>query len=142
MAKLFESGFFNRFSSKTSVSSSDSLRKISGLGMKYDDLVIKQSKAIGTTEAQLGGSDFSPTDLMYALALSDISQKKYTPIFDKDYPSRREFLRKFSLNSEIDWMVTTLVDEAICFDETNYFCYPTTSTVELKESVRDSLNDQ
>ena len=42
-------------------------------GMKYDDMVIKQSRAIGTTESQLGGSDFSPRDLMYALALSDVS---------------------------------------------------------------------
>ena len=143
MAKLFESGFFDRFGSKGPVSAvTDGLRRISGLGMKYDDMVIKQSRAIGTTESTLGGSDFSPTDLMYALALSDISQKKYTPIFDKDYPGRRDFLRKFALNSEIDWCITTVTDEAVCFDETNYFAYPSTSLMMMKEKVEDELQDQ
>lgn len=134
-------GFFDRFSNTAASPVSGALKRISALGMKYDDMVIKQSKAIGTTEAQLGGNDFSPKDLMYALALSDVSQKKYIPIFDKDYPSRRDFLRKFALNAEIDWMVTTLSDEAIVFDETNYFAYPTTSLMEVKEEIKEDLND-
>jgi hypothetical protein len=127
-------GFFDRFSNQPAVGVSDALKRISSLGMKYDDMIIKQSRAIGTTEAQLGGGDFNPRDLLYSLALSDVSQKKYTPIFDKDYPSRRDFLRKFSLNSEIDWCITTVADESICFDETNYFAYPSTSLLELKDS--------
>lgn len=135
-------GFFDRFGNAPMGTVTDALKRISGLGMKYDDMVIKQSKAIGTTESQLGGSDFNPRDLMYALALSDISQKKYTPIFDKDYPGRRDFLRKFALNSEIDWMVTTITDEAIVFDETNYFAYPSTSLMEMKDSMEDEMLDQ
>lgn len=142
MAKLFESGFFDRFSNAPAVGVSDALKRISSLGMKYDDMIIKQSRAIGTTEAQLGGGDFNPRDLLYSLALSDVSQKKYTPIFDKDYPSRRDFLRKFSLNSEIDWCITTVADESICFDETNYFAYPSTSLLELKDSIKDDLTSQ
>ena len=110
--------------------------------MRYDDMVIRQSKAIGTTESQLGGSGFNPRDLLYALAMSDISQKKYTPVFDKDYPARRDFLRKFALNSEIDWMITTITDEAIVFDETNYFAHPSTSLMEMKEKMEDELLDQ
>jgi len=133
-------GFFNRFTGTTNIASS--LRRVSSLGMKYDDMVIKQSRAIGTTEASLGGSDYNPTDLMYALAMSDVSQKKYTPIFDKDYKGRRDFLQKFALNSEIDWMVTTLTDEAICYDETNYFCYPSTSLVEMKDSIETEMTDE
>ena len=135
-------GFYDRFGGQTTGGVTDALRRISSLGMKFDDMVIKNSKAIGTTESQLGGGDFNPRDLMYALAMSDISQKKYIPIFDKDYPSRRDFLRKFALNSEIDWMVTTVTDEAIVFDETNYFAYPSTSLLEIKEKIREDLNDQ
>lgn len=142
MAKLNESGFYDRFGNSPIGTVSDAIRKISGLGMRYDDMVIKQSKAIGTTEAQLGGSDFNPRDLLYALALSDISQKKYTPIFDKDYPGRRDFLRKFALNAEIDWMITTVTDESIVFDETNYFAYPSTSLMEMKEAMEDEMLDQ
>jgi len=134
-------GFFDRFGNQN-LGLSDALRRISSLGMKYDDMIIKQSRAIGTTEAQLGGSDFNPRDLMYALALSDVTQKKYIPIFDKDYPSRRDFLRKFALNSEIDWMITTISDEAVVYDETNYFAYPSTSLLELKDDIREELSNQ
>ena len=141
MAKLFESGFFDRFSNTPAVPVSGALKRISGLGMKWDDMVIKNSRAIGTTESQLGGNDFSPRDLMYALALSDVSQKKYIPIFDQEYISRRDFLRKFALNAEIDWMITTLCDEAIVYDETNYFCSPTTSLHEVKDSIKDDLSN-
>ena len=136
------SGFYDRFNNSPIGTVSDALRRISGLGMRYDDMVIRQSKAIGTTESQLGGSDFNPRDLLYALAMSDISQKKYTPVFDKDYPARRDFLRKFALNSEIDWMITTITDEAIVFDETNYFAHPSTSLMEMKEKMEDELLDQ
>lgn len=142
MAKIFESGFFDRFGGQQQGTVSDALRRISSLGMKYDDMVIKQSRAIGTTESQLGGSDFNPRDLLYAMALSDVSQKKYIPIFDKDYPSRRDFLRKFALNAEIDWMITTVTDEAIVYDETNYFAYPSTALLEIKEEIKEDLNDQ
>lgn len=136
------SGFFNRYGNQQTASVSDSLRRISSLGMRWDDLVIKQSRAIGTTEAQAGGGDFNPRDLLYALALSDVSQKKYIPIFDKDYPARRDFLRKFALNAEIDWMITTITDEAVVYDETNYFCYPSTSLLEIKEGIKEDLSDQ
>lgn len=132
-------GFQERFSNTTR-GLGDSLRRISGLGMKVEDLVVKNSRAIGVTEAQLGGSDYSPTDLMYALKLADVSQKKYIPIFDKDYLSRREFLRKFALNSEIDWMITTVTDEAIVFDETNFIGYPSTSQLDIKEKIKDDLD--
>jgi cytochrome c556 len=135
-------GFFDRFSDTPLTSVTDTLRRISSLGMKYDDMIIKQSRAIGTTESMLGGSDFNPRDLMYAMAMSDISQKKYTPIFDKDYPSRRDFLRKFALNAEIDWMITTVTDEAIVYDETNYFAYPSTSLLEISDKIKDDMNDQ
>lgn len=139
MAKLFESGFFDRFSNRTTNVVSDSLRKISTLGMNFDDLVIKQSRAIGTTEASAGASDYNPRDLMYALALSDTIQKKYIPIFDKDYPARRDFLRKFALNAEIDWMITTVTDEAVVYDETNYFAYPSTSLLDINEKFQTDL---
>ena len=132
-------GFFDRFAANP-LGIADTLKRISGLGMKFDDMIIKQSRAIGTTEAQLGGSEFTPKDLQYAMAMSDISQKKYTPIFDKDYASRRDFLRKFALNSEIDWMCTTITDEAIVFDETNYIAYPTTSQLEIKDSMKETLD--
>ena len=134
------SGFIDRFSdNSTKQSLSSSLRRLSSIGMKIDDMVIRQSKAIGVTEATLGGQDVTSKDLAYALAMADTSQKKYIPIFDKDYPSRRDFLRKFALNGEIDWMITTVADEAIVYDDTQYFCYPQISQLDLKKEINDDV---
>lgn len=132
-------GFFDRFGNDTGFLGS--LRRVSALGMRFDDMVIKHSRAIGTAEAQLGASDFTPNDIRYALAMADISQRKYIPIFDKDYRTRRDFLRKFALNAEIDWMITTVTDEAIVFDETNYFAYPSTALLEIKEEIKEDISD-
>ena len=105
-------------------------------------MVIKQSRAVGPTEALLGGDSFAPKDIAYAFAMADISQKKFTPIFDKDYPSRRDFLRKFALNSEIDYMVTTVTDEAIVYDDNNYFAYPSVMNLDIKEEIKEALNNE
>ena len=142
MGRLNESGFYNRFSGQEQPTVSSALRRISNIGMRFDDMVIKNSKAIGATEAQLGGSDFNPRDLLNALAYADISQKKYIPIFDKDYVTRRGFLQKFALNSEIDWMITTITDEAIVFDETNYFCYPSAALLDIKDEIKEALDKE
>lgn len=135
-------GFFDRFGVNPLAGISDGIKKISSLGMKYDDMVIKQSRAIGPTEALLGGDAFAPRDIAYAFAMADVSQKKYTPIFDKDYASRRDFLRKFSLNSEIDFMITTVADEGIVYDETNYFAYPSVMNLDIKDEIKDEINNE
>lgn len=136
------SGFFDRFGVNPLASLGAGIKRISNLGMKYDDLVIKQSRAIGPTEALLGGDTFAPRDIAYAFAMADVSQKKYTPIFDKDYPSRRDFLRKFALNSEIDYMITTVADEAIVYDDTNYFAYPAMLNLDIKDEIKESMNNE
>jgi hypothetical protein len=135
-------GFFDRWGTNPLASLGEGLKRISNLGMKYDDMVIRQSRAIGPTEALLGGDTFAPRDIAYAFAMADISQKKYTAIFDKDYPARRDFLRKFALNSEIDFMITTLADEAIVYDDNNYFAYPAMMNMEAKDEIKDAMSNE
>lgn len=120
---------------------SDTLKNISNLGMKYDDKVVTMSKAVGTTEAQFAAEGPLPQDLLYTLMMSDIGPKKYIAFFDKDYKGRREFLRKFAMNGEIEWVLDTIADEAIVYDERNFFCRPDTTglTIHLKEEVRDEV---
>jgi len=71
------------------------IRYLSALGMKWDDKLIKQSKAIGITEAT--------EDNMYNLygqsqifSGGDINQKEFIAFYDKEYPTRRDFLRRFA----------------------------------------------
>lgn len=121
------------------------IRKLANLGMDYDDMVIKQSRAVGVTEAEFGNTGYLPQEFLYSLAMSDIGQKKFIAYFEKDYKSRRDYLRRFAMNGEIDYIVETIADEGIVYDEKNYFCLPDTSTMgeflddektkEIKQSV-------
>jgi len=135
-------GFIKRLGNSTLVTGiSDTIRNISNLGMKYDDKVVSMSKAVGTTEAQFSAEGPLPQDLLYSLAMSDIGPKKYIAFFDKDYKSRREFLRKFAMNGEIEWILDTIADETIVYDEKNFFCRPDTTGIvnHIKEELKDEI---
>lgn len=129
--KLFEAGFVQRASSSPIVVGvANSVRKIASLGMRFQDMVVKQSKAIGATEAAFAIEGPMSSNMLYSLAMADIGSKRYISFFDKDYKNRREFLRKFAMNSEIEFILDTLADEAIVYDMKNFFCYPDTSNLE------------
>lgn len=134
-------GYFDRSGARFTTRISNSLRRISSLGMQYDDMVVRQSRAIGPTEAAMGG-DFSAKDIAYAMAMVDITQKKFIAIFNAEYPVRREYMRQFALNSEIDFMVTTVMDETIVFDEKNFFAYPSVTNLDIQEEIKDSVQDE
>jgi len=118
------------------------LKKISQLGMYYDDL-IKQSQAIGTSEALLGSYGYMPEDFLYTLALSDIGQKQYIGYFDKSLVQRRENLREFSQNGEIDFVLETIADECIIYDTRNYFCQVDVNNLRgnIKEDIENEIID-
>ena len=119
------------------------LKKISQLGMYYDDLIIKQSQAIGTSEALLGSYGYMPEDFLYTLALSDIGQKQYIGYFDKSLVQRRENLREFSQNGEIDFVLETIADECIIYDTRNYFCQVDVNNLRgnIKEDIENEIID-
>jgi len=129
-------GFLNR-GNPTSIFGTigKALKRLSNLGMDYDDMVVKQSRAVGVTESEFGNSGYLPKEYLYSLAMSDIGQKKFIAYFEKDYQSRRDYLRRFAMNGEIDYIVETIVDESIVYDEKNYFCRPDTT------SIGEYLND-
>lgn len=142
-------GFVQRFAANPLVSTiSNSIKTLSSLGMRYDDMVVKQSKAVGVTEATFGGQGGPLAEnQMFALAMSDIGVKKYIAFFDKDIKGKREFLRKFATNGEIEFIIDTLTDESIVYDTKNFFCRPDTENLslildeKLKDKIIDKIND-
>lgn len=121
------------------------IKSISGLssfGMEYKDMVIQDSMAIGISEANLRerfGYTQEDEDFIYSIAAQDSSNRKYIAYFDKDYPVRRDFLRTFSLNAEIEYILDTLCDEGIVYDEKNFFCHPATMNMDLKDDIVNAL---
>lgn len=137
------SGFLDRFTDNVLFNTiQNRIKEIANLGMRYDDMVVKNSQAIGATEGQYLKQGIMGDDaLMYTLAMADIGPKKYIAHFDKEYHHRREFLRKFSMNGEIQWCLDTITDEAIVQDETQFFCYPGHLAVDLDDEVKEKFEE-
>jgi len=144
---LNEGGFIQRTDTTFGAMVSSTLKKIATLGMRYDDLVVKQSKSVGATEAAFAVDGPMAPNLLYSLRMADIGNKKYISFFDKEYKNRREFLRKFALNSEIEFILDTLADESIVYDMKNFFCGPDTTNLvsyikeDKRKEIIKSIND-
>lgn len=136
-------GFLDRIANNTIFNViQGSIKNLANLGMRYDDMVVKNSQAIGVTEGTFLKQGFLGDDsLMYTLAMADIGPKKYSAFFDKEYKQRREFLRKFSLNGEIQWCLDTITDEAIVQDEKQFFCYPSNIGMDVSDEVKKAMEE-
>jgi hypothetical protein len=123
----------------------DSVRNISKFGMKYEDMVVKNSMAIGSTEAAFlnkNKSNIVDENMLYTLARQDTTTKQYISYFDKDYKGKRDYLRKFALNPEIEQVLDTICDEAISYDPANFFAYPDfLDTTTINDKVKDKVYD-
>jgi uncharacterized membrane protein YgcG len=119
------------------------IRYMAGLGMKWEDGIVKQSKAIGITEAT--------EDTMYNMygqsqvfTGNDIGGKEFIAYYDKEYPTRRDFLRRFAMNGEIEHVLEVIADEAVIFDDNNYFAYPNTKVLKSvlkQEKAKEIIDD-
>ena len=121
------------------------LSRIGRFGMQYEDMVIRNSQAIGATESTFfnnQGTGFTENDAFFwTLGYQDTRVRKYIAYFDKDYLGKREFLRKFALNGEIDFILDTLSDDGINYDDKNFFAYPSLLNVDLKPEVRTKVEE-
>jgi hypothetical protein len=120
------------------------LTKLGRFGMAYEDMVMRNSQAIGKTESQFfkeDGTGFTRDDaFLWALSSTDTKVRKYIAYFDKDYVEKRNFLRKFSLNGEIEFILDTVTDESIVYDDRNYFAYPQFRNLDLSDKIKERLN--
>ena len=95
----------------------DSVKNLSNFGLNYGDMVVKNSQAIGQTEAAfLKKGLIEDETMLYALARQDTTSKQYVSYFDKDYKGKRDYLRKFSLNPEIEFILDVVNDESISYE--------------------------
>jgi len=120
------------------------IRYLSFMGMKHDQSVIKQSRALGISELQ--------EESMYAGVYgqqgyhsgADVLQDAFIAFFDKEYPTRRDFLRRFAMNGEIEHVLEVIADETIVLDDAHYFAYPNTrglKSVLKAEKAKEIVDD-
>lgn len=111
-------------------STSKSLTGLSKFGNRYEDLLLRNSKAIGFIEGQLASrsdSNIGSNDLLrYSMAIADTSSQlrtKSIAFFQLDYAVKRERLRDIASNGEIEFVLDTITDDMIVFNEENRFCH-------------------
>lgn len=109
---------------------SKSLAGLSRFGTRYEDLLLKNSKAIGFIEGQLAArndSNIGSNDLLrYSMAIADTSSQlrtKSIAFFQLDYTVKRDRLRDIASNGEIEFVLDTITDDMIVFNEENRFCH-------------------
>jgi hypothetical protein len=139
-------GFLENIAQKTFLGNLyKNLANIGKFGMKYEDMVVRNSQAIGATESQFfnqEGTGFTENNAFFwTLGYQDTRIRKYIAYFDKDYVGKRDFLRKFSLNGEIDFIIDTLTDDTINYDDKNFFCYPSLVNIDLKDNIKDKVEE-
>jgi len=123
------------------------LKDLSSLGMAYDDMVIRNSRAVGFTENELGytmnpmGSDNDDMYAMFAsLSLADTNLKKNISFFDRNYAKKRDQLRAYAVQDEIEEILDIITDEAIVYDQTNFMAYSKFNGF-ISESIEEEISD-
>ncbi len=121
----------------------ESVKSLSNFGMRYGDMVIKNSQAIGAVEAEfMKKQSIDDENLLYSLGRQDTTTKQFISYFDKDYAGKRDYLRKFALNPEIEYILDTVCDESITFDSYNFFAYPAfLNLTDVKEKVKERIDE-
>lgn len=120
-------GFLNTSSARVG----SALSNLSKFGTRHEDLLLKNSQAIGFIEGQLqarSGRSAMNDDLMkFSMAISDTTSQlrtKALAFFQLDYVVKRERLRDIAANGEIEFVLETIVDDMIVYDDENRFVYP------------------
>ena len=117
---------------------------MSRLGMDYDDKVIDNMRAIPADknfipkQDQLLNQDLF-TQMNSAWKVKSNADKGF---FEKDYPTKREALRKLALQPELEDILDTMTNEAIVYDtDLTYFAEPFIEVQELHDIKKEFRKD-
>ena len=109
------------------------LLNLSALGIKWNSSLIKQIRTNDDYEAtnnnglgNVNRSMFAGDDMFTRQFENLAGNNKFIAFYDQTYQMRRDFLRKFALQGEIDYVLETIADEVIVNDDLHYFAYPNT----------------
>lgn len=130
------------------------LLNLSALDIKWNTSLIKNIRSTndlnGGANYQMSGMGngmIDPNDEFIKLYSNVAGHNDYIAYYDQTYKMRRDFLRKFALQAEIDYVLETIADETIVNDDMHYFAYPNLKKIKslLKKDkgkeIVDGLNE-
>lgn len=117
------------------------------MGMDYDDQVIKNMRAMPADKNLIPKQDqLVNQDLFTQLSSSwKVKSNQDKNFFEKDFPQKRDALRKLALQPELEDILDTMSNEAIVYDsDLTYFAEPFIEAQELKDfkqKIQDKITD-
>lgn len=120
---------------------------MSRFGMNYEEKVIDNMRAIPADKNLIPKeTQLINQDLFTSMANNwKVKTNADRSFFDKDFPQKREALRKLAMQPELEDILDTMSNEAIVYDnEMVYFAEPFIENQEInmfKKSVQDKIND-
>ena len=123
------SGEFNRL-----------LRNLSNFGMKYDDMIIRNTVGIGLNEDPLSQKSNDMYGYMSQRAVANVLNKKAIPYLDKSYADKRRIIREYSIKDEIRDFISTVADECIIFNGAD-FCSPKLLSNNYSNDIKDKYQE-
>jgi hypothetical protein len=124
------------------------LLNLSSVGIKWNTSLIRSMRGVGADETAYnnvnGMMDVGYEPDLFKMHSSVAGQNDYVALFDQNYVMRRDFLRKFALQDEIEYVIDTITNEAIVLDDMNFFAYPDINSLKAKLKKNESkeiIND-
>lgn len=120
---------------------------LSRMGMSYEEDVIKNMRAMPADKNLIPKPDqLVNQDLFQQLNSSwKVKQNADKGFFEKDYPQKREALRKLALQPELEDILDTMSNESIVYDnDLTYFAEPFIEAQELadfKKETKDKIKE-
>ena len=115
-------------------------------GMDYEDDVISNMRAIPADKNYLPKQNQLLNQDLFSQLNSNwkVKQNQDKGFFEKDFPQKREALRKLALQPELEDILDTMTNEAIVYDsDYTYFAEPFIEQQELqdfKKDVQEQIN--
>jgi hypothetical protein len=121
-------GLFNRI-----------LRNLSSWGMKYDDMIMRNTVGIGINEDPYAFKSGDMYSFMSQKAIGSILNTKSIPYLDRAYSDKRRILREYSIKDEIRDFVARVADESIIYNDERDFCSVKPLTSDYPQDQRDKM---
>jgi len=126
-------GFFNKM-----------LRGLSTWGMDTENMVVKNTYSIGIHEdPKAQGADYGTNmyDIFTKKLISKMLDRKSIAYLDRAYLDKRKILKQYAIKDEIKDFLTQIADEAIIYNDDNFFCKMRDLPDEFDNTVRQRYQE-
>lgn len=109
------------------------VKNISDIGIDFSLIARKNSLSVSNEDREL-------YDTFLAVSGDGLVENEI-PYFDKRWDDKLTYLTDFSANTEIEFILHSICDEAIVYDKFGYFCNIDTKDLTLNEDIKQNVQN-